>query len=321
MTKTQPGDPVPPDRPLNGIPNAAHFDWGPVDALDEEMGDWKVAEWARGELTKPQDKPFFLGCGLFRPHLPWYVPRKYFDMFPVESVTLPNVKEDDLNDVPPIGRKFANPNGDHRKVVESNNWRKAVQGYLASIAFSDACVGRVIEALDRSPHRDNTVIVLWSDHGWHLGEKLHWRKFALWEEATRNVLMVIAPGVTSAGGRCPRPVSLMDVYPTLIGLCALTPREGLEGQTLMPLLRDPNASREEPAVTTYLQNNHSVRSERWRYIRYSDATEELYDHDADELEWTNLANDPKYADVKAEHARWLPKVNADPSPHANRGTE
>jgi arylsulfatase A-like enzyme len=113
----------------------------------------------------------------------------------------------------------------------------------------------------------------------------------------------------------------MDVYPTLIDLCGLTPREGLEGQTLMPLLRDPNASREAPAVTTYLQNNHSVRSERWRYIRYSDGTEELYDHDADELEWTNLANDPKYADVKAEHARWLPKVNADPSPHANRGAE
>ena len=321
MTKTQPGDPMPPNRPLNGIPNTAQFDWGPVEAPDEQMGDWKVTDWARGELAKPQDKPFFLGCGLFRPHLPWYVPRKYFDMFPVDSVTLPNVKEDDLDDVPPIGRKFANPNGDHRKVIETNNWHRAVQGYLASIAFADTCVGRVIEAQDQSPHRDNTIIVLWSDHGWHLGEKLHWRKFALWEEATRNVFMVIAPGVTSAGGRCPRPVSLMDVYPTLIDLCGLAPREGQEGQTLMPLLRDPNAPREAPAVTTYLQNNHSVRSERWRYIRYSDATEELYDHDNDGLEWTNLASDPKYADVKAEHARWLPKVNADPSPHANRGTE
>ncbi len=321
MTKTQPPDPMPPNRPLNGIPNTAHFDWGPVDVPDEQMGDWQVADWARGELGKPQEKPFFLGCGLFRPHLPWYVPRKYFDMFPEDSVTLPNVKADDLDDVPPIGVKFAKPNGDHRKVIESGNWRRAVQGYLASIAFSDACVGRVTEALDQSPHRDNTIIVLWSDHGWHLGEKLHWRKFALWEEATRNVFLVVAPGVTSPNGRCLRPVSLMDVYPTLIDLCGLTPREALEGQTVMPLLRDPNAGREEPAVTTYLQNNHSVRSERWRYIRYSDGTEELYDHAADELEWTNLANDPQYTDVKAEHARWLPKVNADPSPRANRDNE
>jgi choline-sulfatase len=321
MTKTQPGDPLPPNRPLNGIPNTAHFDWGPVDVPDEEMGDWKVADWARGELSKPQQKPFFLACGLFRPHLPWYVPRKYFDMFPVDSVTLPNVKEDDLDDVPPIGRKFANPNGDHRKVIETHNWQRAVQGYLASIAFADACVGRVIAALDQSPHRNNTIVVLWSDHGWHLGEKLHWRKFALWEEATRNVFMVIAPGVTSPGGRCTRPVSLMDVYPTLIDLCGLAPREGLEGQTLMPLLRDPNAPRAEPAVTTYLPNNHSVRSERWRYIRYSDGTEELYDHSTDDMEWTNLANDAQYTAVKADHARWLPKVNADPSPHANGGAE
>ncbi|MBM3497736.1 MAG: sulfatase [Armatimonadetes bacterium] len=321
LTRTHPDDPVPPNRPLNGIPNTAHFDWGPVDVPDEQMGDWQVADWARSELSKPQERPFFLGCGLFRPHLPWYVPRKYFDRFPVDSVTLPNVKENDLDDVPPMGVRFARPDGDHRKVLESNNWRRAVQGYLASIAFADACVGRVVAALDAGPHRDNTIVVLWSDHGWHLGEKLHWRKFALWEEATRNVFLIVAPGVTSPGGRCPRPVSLMDVYPTLIDLCGLAPREGLEGDTLMPLLADPNALRKAPAVTTYLQGNHSVRSERWRYIRYSDGSEELYDHSTDALEWTNLARDPQYAAVKADHARWLPEVNADPSPHANRGAE
>ena len=319
MRHTHPADPLPPDRPLNGIPNAAHFDWGPLDVPDEQMGDWQVADWACSELARPGGRPFFLGCGFFRPHLPWYVPRKYFDRFPVDSLTLPNVKEDDLADVPPIGVQFANPEGDHRRVLESGSWRRAVQGYLACIAFVDECVGRVIDALDHSPHRDDTVVVLWSDHGWHLGEKLHWRKFALWEEATRNVFLVVAPGTTSPEGRCARPVSLMDLYPTLTDLCGLTPREGLEGQTLMPLLLDPTAPRAEPAVTTYLPNNHSVRSEQWRYIRYSDGSEELYDHATDELEWTNLAKDPRYEAVKADHARWLPKVNADPSPRAKGG--
>jgi arylsulfatase A-like enzyme len=321
QTQNKPPDPLPQGRPLNGIPNAAQFDWGPLDAPDEAMGDWQVTEWVRGQLAARQDRPFFLGCGLFRPHLPWYVPREYFDRFPVDSVTLPNVKEDDLDDVPPIGVKFANPNGDHRRVIETNNWRRAVQGYLASIAFADTCVGRVVEALDRSAYRDSTIIVLWSDHGWHLGEKLHWRKFSLWEEATRNVLMVVAPGVTRPGVRSARPVSLMDIYPTLLGLCGLPSREGLQGESLLSLLRDPQASREAPALTTYLQGNHSLRSERWRYIRYSDGGEELHDHDADEMEWTNLASDPAHAEAKAALAKWLPTSDAPPSPRARAGSD
>ncbi|MGQ9731358.1 MAG: sulfatase [Candidatus Zipacnadales bacterium] len=314
MTQTQPPDPLPRNRPLNGIPNAAHFDWGPIDVADEEMGDWQVATWVSEQLQREYGQPFFLACGFFRPHLPWYVPRKYFEMFPVDSVTLPNVKEDDLDDVPPLGVKMAQPEGDHKRVIETNNWRRAVQGYLASIAFVDTCVGRVIEAFDHSPHRDNTIIVLWSDHGWHLGEKLHWRKFALWEEATHNLLMFVVPGTTQPGGKCARPVSLLDIYPTLLELCDLPMRKELEGHSLVPLLHNPQAAWEYPALTTYGQNNHSVRSERWRYIRYQDGSEELYDHQTDDMEWTNLAGNPQYAEVKAEHARWLPRVNAEPSP-------
>ncbi len=308
--KNKPEDPVPPNRPLNGIPNTAHFDWGPVEVPDEQMGDWKVTDWVIRQLGKEYDRPFFLGCGFFRPHLPWYVPPKYFDMYPVDKVTLPNVNENDLDDVPPMGRKIARPEGDHRKVIEYNQWRKAVQGYLASISFVDTCVGRVIDAFDKSRYADNTVIVLWSDHGWHLGEKLHWRKFALWEEATHNVLMVVAPGVTRPGGRCPRPVNLVDIYPTLIDLCNLAPKKELEGKILLPLLRNPKAKWERPALTTHGRNNHSLRTERWRYIRYSDGAEELYDHDKDELEWTNLASDPKYANIKKDLAQWLPTTNA-----------
>lgn len=307
--KNKPDDPMPPNRPVNGIPKTAHFDWGPVDVMDEEMGDRKVAAWAIKQLQKKHNKPFFLACGFFRPHLPWYVPRKYFDMYPPEKITLPNVNENDLDDIPPIGRKMARPQGDHKKVIEHHQWRKAVQGYLASITFVDTCVGMVIDALNRSDYADNTIIVLWSDHGWHLGEKLHWRKFSLWEEATHNVLMAVVPGVTKPGGRCSRPISMLDIYPTLIELCNLSERDGIQGKSIVPLLRNPEAEWKRPALTTHGRNNHSLRDERYRYIRYSDGTEELYDHQNDELEWNNLADDPKYAKIKEQLAKWLPSTN------------
>jgi arylsulfatase A-like enzyme len=314
--KNKPDDPMPANRPLNGIPKTAHFDWGPVDVPDDQMGDRKVAAWAISELRREHDRPFFLACGFFRPHLPWYVPPEYFDMYPADRVTLPNVNENDLDDVPAIGRKMARPEKDHKNVIEHNQWRKAVQGYLASITFVDTCVGRVIDALYKSAHADNTVVILWSDHGWHLGEKLHWRKFSLWEEATHNVLMVIAPGVTKAGRRCSRPVTMVDIYPTLIDLCNLTAKEELEGRSLLPLLKNPRASWDRPALTTHGRNNHSLRTERWRYIRYSDGTEELYDHNKDELEWNNLAEDPRYADRKKQFAKWLPETNVPDVPRA-----
>jgi len=312
-TRTRPADPLPENRPLNGIPKTAHFDWGPVEAKDEDMGDWQVADWARKKLAEQPDEPFFLAVGIFRPHLPWYVPPKYFEMFPPDKVILPKVKKTDLDDVPEIGRRMARPEGDHAKVIKTNNWHKAVSGYLASIAFADACVGRVLDALDASPYAGNTIIVLWGDHGWHLGEKLHWRKFALWEEAAHAPLMMAGPGITK-GGECTRPVSLMDIYPTLVDLCGLRPNERLEGNSLVPLLENPQAEWQPPALTTHGRNNHSLRSERWRYIRYHDGSEELYDHQSDEMEWTNLAGDPKYGDVKARLAKYLPEVNAPDAP-------
>jgi len=307
--QNKPDDPVPPNRPVNGIPNTSHFDWGPVDAPDRDMGDRQVAAWATKQLQKEHNKPFFIACGFFRPHLPWYVPTKYFDMYPPDKITLPNVNDNDLDDVPELGRKMARPQGDHAKVLKHKQWRKAVQGYLASITFVDTCVGRVIKALDKSAYADNTIVILWSDHGWHLGEKLHWRKFSLWEEATHNVLMAVVPGVTKPSQRCSRPVTMVDIYPTLIELCGLTPKAELEGKSLVPLLKNPKARWDRPALTTHGRNNHSLRGERYRYIRYSDGAEELYDHDKDALEWTNLASDPKYAAVKKEFARWLPGKN------------
>lgn len=311
-------DPLPPNRPLNGIPEAAHFDWGPLDVPEDAMDDAKVAQWGVEFLGSDQRQPFFLACGFFRPHLPWYVPRRYFEMYPLESVTLPNVNENDLDDVPPAGRKIANPAGDHRKVLETDNWRRAVQGYLASITFVDAQIGKVLDALYRSPYADHTIVVLWGDHGWHLGEKLHWRKFALWEEATHAPLMIVMPGLRPAGADCGRTVSFLDIYPTLADACGLSapPAGQLEGVSLAPLLRDAAAPWDRPAVTTHGRNNHSVRSEGWRYIRYSDGTEELYDEARDPLEWTNLAGKPEHHAVKQELARWLPEVNAEDAPRA-----
>ncbi|MCP5118693.1 MAG: sulfatase, partial [bacterium] len=264
QTKNRPTDPVPPNRPVNGIPKTSHFDWGPLTNRDAEMADMKVAEWAAGELSGKQDKPFFLACGIFRPHLPWYVPEKYFDLYPLSQITLPTIDEDDLDDVPPLGVKMAKPNGDHRKVIEHDQWRKAVQGYLASISFADAALGKVLDALDSGAHKDNTTVVLWSDHGWHLGEKLHWRKFSLWEEATHNVLMVRSPGHTKPGTRCNQAVDMMDIYPTLVDICGLKPRTELEGVSLVPLLKDPKRERARPALTTHGRGNHSIRDERWR---------------------------------------------------------
>lgn len=305
--------PEPKNKPVNGL-NAAQFDWGPVTEPEEEMGDFKTATWGAEFLQQKHEKPFFLAVGFIRPHLPFYAPQKYFDLYPLDKVELPKVLERDLDDIPPAGVKMAKPEGDHRKVVEAKQWQKAVQAYLACISFTDAQVGRLLDALDKSEHAKNTIVVLWSDHGWHLGEKQHWRKFALWEEATRVTLTMTVPGLTPTDRKCDRTVNLVDLYPTLVELCGLPAKKELEGKSLTPLLKDPNAKWDRPSLTTHGRNNHALRSERWRYIRYADGSEELYDHDADPLEWKNLAGDPKLAKVKEELSAWLPKVNVPDAP-------
>lgn len=311
----RPKDPVPAKRPANGIANTSQFDWGPVKESDAEMGDAHVVDWAIERMNQKRDKPLFLAVGLYRPHLPWYVPQEYFDQFPADKVTLPEVPDDDLDDLPEYAiKRMARPDGDHRKVTESNNWHNAVQGYLASIAFTDRQVGRLMDAFDKSPLAKNTIIVMWGDHGWHLGEKKHWRKFTLWEEATRVPLLISAPGLTEPGVRCERTASLLDLYPTLCELCDLPVREELEGDSLKSLLANPQAKWDRPAITTHYRNNHGIRTEKYRYIRYTDGSEELYDHQADPMEHKNLASDPAYTKVKQQLAQWLPKKNAPDAP-------
>ncbi|MBL8238070.1 MAG: sulfatase [Bryobacterales bacterium] len=318
-TRQKPEDPHPAKIPASGLPAMSHFDWGPIGEGDDAMGDHKVVDWAIGQMNKEHGKPLFLAVGIYKPHLPWYVPKKYFDMYPVEKVTLPKVNGDDLDDVPPIGKKMAKPQADHKIVTDHGKWKEGVRAYLAAIRFTDTELGRLLDAFGKSPLAKNTVVALWSDHGWHLGEKLHWRKFTLWEEATHNVLMMKVPGLTAAGGRCDRTVSLMDVFPTLTDICGLPAKKECEGVSLRPLLKDPKAKWDRPAVTTFGKGNHAVRSEHWRYIRYSDGTEELYDRRADPMEWKNLAGDAKLGAVKADHAKWLPKVNAAEIPSRGNG--
>jgi arylsulfatase A-like enzyme len=302
--------------------------WGPFDADDSEMGDGMDADYIIEEIERQHDKPFFLAYGTFKPHLDWRVPQKYFDMHPIKSVVLPKVVDNDLDDLPPFGRRLARevldvsnnrdfsvPGGDHANVLKHGQWQAAVQGYLASISFADAQVGRVLDALKESPHANNTIVVLWGDHGWHLGQKEHWRKHTLWEDGLRTTLVISAPGTYARNARSDRTVSLLDLYPTLAELTGLGLPEGMDGQSLVPLLIEPDRPWARPVLSTYGYQNHSIRTERWRYIRYHDGTEELYDHDADPNEWTNLAAVPvtaEHRNVMNQLTRYFPEVNVPP---------
>ena len=228
---------------------------------------------------------------------------------------LPAVKEDDRLDTPHFSwyLHWSLPEPRLEWVRKNGQWRNLVRSYLASTSFVDAQIGRLLEGLDEAGVADNTIVVLWGDNGYHLGEKAVTGKNTLWERSTRVPLVFAGPGVKS-GQRCIRPAELLDLYPTLVDLCGLAPRTGLEGLSLVPQLKDAAAARERPALTTHNPGNHAVRSERWRYIRYADGTEELYDLQADPREWDNLAGDPQHAAVIAEHRKGLPKSEHPPAP-------
>ena len=285
----------------------------PLDMKDEDLGDWHSVNYCIEQLNKKHDKPFFMACGLVKPHLPWAVPRKYYDMFPRDQIELPPHIENDLADVPEIARKIG-VYKDHPKFLKSGRWKDAVQSYLATIAYVDVCIGRLLDALEKSDYKDNTIIVMWGDHGWHLGEKEHWRKFTLWEEATRAPMIWYAPGITKRNTICDRPVDFMTIYPTLCELTGLKTPDHAEGKSIVPLLKNPKAKYDGVAITTHGYMNHTVRTERWRYIRYSNGQEELYDHKKDQYEWTNLANDPAYAAEIKRLSAFLPKSNAKNTP-------
>lgn len=312
-----PGMPLPSEKFVNTPSPIRVMDWGMFPEDDREQADWKIADAAIAQLKSlPAGRPFFVAVGFRLPHVPCFASKKWFDLFPPEErIVLPPVRDDDRDDVPQFAWYL------HWRVPEprlswlqrANQWHSLARAYLASSAFMDSQVGRVLEALDGLGAKRDTVVVLWSDNGWHLGEKGITGKNTLWERSTRVPLVFAGPGV-ARGARCRQPAELLDIYPTLIELCGLPEKGGLEGHSLVPQLRDAKRSRPWPAITTHNVGNHAVRSERWRYIRYADGSEELYDLRADPNEWTNLVADPRYAGVVRDHVRWLPQVNHPPAP-------
>ncbi|MEE3177065.1 MAG: sulfatase-like hydrolase/transferase [Verrucomicrobiota bacterium] len=293
----------PEKRPVN-LPRGGPWqyvetDWGPLEATDQEFGgDFLVSEWVGKELLKKHDKPFFLACGIYRPHEPWFVPKKYFDAFPIEKIQLPpGYREDDLNDLPAQGKRLG-PNRYFAHIRKNKQWKNAVQGYLASIYFADTMLGHVLDNLEKGPNSDNTIVVLWSDHGWHLGEKQHWQKFTGWRACTRVPLIIRVPKGSEGlpnGTRpaiCSEPVSLLSLAPTLLELSGLDPIKTHDGPSLVPLLADPNFNWPHVAITHLdTPGSFGISSKRWRYIKYSNGGEELYDIEGDPYEWINLANE------------------------------
>ncbi len=314
--------------PLNRMPSdrkperkdGESFDWGPFDVPDSDFGDTRITNWAIEKLKKDAGKPFFLGVGYYRPHIPLWAPKRFFDRFTDSPGKLPRTKRDDLGDLSETARKWALEPvtaGSHATVVRRKQWRAAVEAYLACVTYVDHEIGRLLARLDASAYGENTVIVLWSDHGWHLGEKQHWGKWTGWERSTKVPLIIVPPkklagGFAAAGSRCNQPVGLIDLYPTLLELCGVDAPGKLDGRSLVPLLREPKRSTGRCVVTMFDPGNASVRTDRWRYIRYADGSEELYDHREDPEEWTNLAG-------MEEHARWKESLKEMLGPFLERG--
>lgn len=301
--------PVHTGQNFNGL-NIWHWDWGAIPVAEEKTDDGQIAAFATDFLAQKQKQPFFLALGLYRPHSPWYVPQKYFDALPpLDAIKLPEVKADDLDDMPAIAKTHLKE-GYHQLIVEKHLWKDAVRAYLASVAFCDAMLGRILEAVEKGPTAKNTIIVFTSDHGWYLGEKQMWHKGKLWEETTRVPLSIYAPGVTQPDSTSAQPVALIDLYPTLCDLTKLLLPEPLDGSSLKPLLQDPTVKRDHPAITCMgggKNAGYAARDERWRYIRYADGSEELYDHQTDPHEWTNLANKPEHTALKEKLSSFFPK--------------
>lgn len=282
-------------------------DWAMDPINDEQMPDHQAAQWAVDQLDKKHDQPFFMMVGFLRPHNPWYVPKKWWNLYDREKINLPPYKADDLNDLPQMGLnniKKVMPRTDW--AIDHDQWRNIVHSYLASISFVDHQIGKVIDALEKSNYSDNTIIVLWSDHGYHMGEKNTFQKHSLWERSTHVPLLFAGAGVNA--GKSDRVVSLLDIYPTLVEMCGLPKNPKTEGRSLVPLIENPSLAWPYPAVTGYGKDCYAIQNERYRYLRYADGGEEFYDLSKDPHEWNNISEDPDIAGIKKEMNAQLKKI-------------
>ncbi|HIA62944.1 MAG TPA: choline-sulfatase [Planctomycetes bacterium] len=303
-----------PENPLVNTPSGHPLvDWGVFPHKDEQKQDYKVAQYAVDTLKSNPQEPFFLAVGFFLPHVPCYTTQKWYDLFPDDDSVLPKVIADDRDDTPRFSwyLHWKLPECRLKFLQDENQWHNLARSYLACTAFIDSQVGRVIEQLENSGYRKNTIIVLWSDHGWHIGEKAITGKNTLWADGTRVPLIFAGPGITS-GQVSAQPAELLDIYPTLSELIDTKVGSQLEGHSLLPQLKDVTAKREHPAITTHNHDNHAIRTTRWRYITYADGTAELYDTLVDPHEWHNLADKAMYQGVIADLRKWIPKTNKKP---------
>ena len=300
------------------------WDWGAFPDKDEDMPDFKIASWAVEKLKSlpaESEKPFFMGVGFYRPHVPMFAPKKWFDLFPRYQIQLPKVLADDRKDLSPYAIALTNEkhvSPEHSWVVEAGQWEHAVQSYFASIAFADHCLGMVLDALEASPHKDNTILCLFADHGFHLGEKQRWAKRTIWDDGVRVPLIFSAPGF-KAGQTSTKPAQLLDIFPTLLELSGLPKDCGQEGNSLVPLMKDPDGAWPHAAISSFGKGNYGIRTEHFRYIRYLDGSEELYDHRKDPHEWHNLAKKKGMSDKLEELRQFLPKEEVDVLPGRSTG--
>jgi arylsulfatase A-like enzyme len=280
--------------------------WKILDSGDEGAEDESTVRWICDQLGRPHDKPVFLIAGLRKPHVPWNIPKKYYDLYPLADVKLPPIKEDDLDDIDlkAVAGIFRESN--FITGIKDDELRPFVRAYLSAVSYADAQVGRILAALEAGPYKDNTLVILWGDNGFHLGEKHAMAKRLLWEEANRVPLIFAGQGIKLQDISSPRVVDFMTMYPTICDLLGLPVPEHVKGKSLRPLLENPAGAWKDFAMSSYLPGNHTIRTDRWRYIRYANGSEELYDEAADPYEWTNLAKNPNYAAIRADFARQLP---------------
>jgi arylsulfatase A-like enzyme len=300
---------MPSDRNPHTHKGESH-DWHAFDLPDNAFGDGMAAEWAINQLKKHDDKkPFFMGVGFYRPHIPLYAPKKYFDLYPLKTIKLPEYREDDLDDLSSTGKKWALEAvtaGSHKTTLKHKEWQKAVQAYLACVSFIDAQVGKIFNYLENSSYAENTIIVLFSDHGWHLGEKQHWGKWTGWDRSTRVPFIIVRPG-QQKGEMCHAPVSLIDIYPTLTDMAGL-PAPKLDGTSIKGLVENPKIYNDRTVFSYFGKGNYAVINKEWRLIRYADGSQELYNRVKDPHEYTNLINKAQYHEVikvlESEIPKW-----------------
>ena len=300
------------DRPFNQY---STWDYCAFDIPDSEMPDGRIALWGVEQLKKKHDKPFLIACGFYRPHQPFYVPKKYFDMYDLDDIEIPETIAGDMFDIPVPGIELAHgawSSGKHETAIKYHQWKPLVRGYLAAISFADAQVGKLLDALDYGVNANNTWIIFLSDHGWHLGEKEHWGKHTPWRNSTRVPFIIVPPkgktiGDFTPGTKCDKPVNLLDVYPTLVDIADLPAKANLSGKSLLPLIANIDSDWEEATVTTIAHGNHAIHTEKWSYIHYYDGSEELYDITEDPEEWENLANLQENRGIMDKLKEYIPK--------------